>query len=68
VHRATVAAYDLPMHVPHGVDPEELITLFGRDKKAISGVTFVLDGPDGVEPVSGVDHDVLLDALGAVMA
>ena len=67
-HRATVAAYDLPMHVPTGVDLEELITLFGRDKKAVTGVTFVLDGPDGVEPVTGVQHDVLLESLGAVTA
>ena len=26
----------------------------GRDKKAIGGLTFVLDGPDGVEVVPGV--------------
>ena len=28
----------------------------GRDKKAIAGLTFVLDGPDGVEVVPGVDE------------
>jgi 5-deoxy-5-amino-3-dehydroquinate synthase len=65
-HRATVGAYDLPMHVPAGVDLEELVTLFGRDKKAVTGVTFVLDGPDGVEPVTGIDRDVILESLGAV--
>ncbi len=26
-----------------------------RDKKAVDGLTFVLDGPDGVEVVTGVD-------------
>ena len=31
-------------------------TLMGRDKKAIGGLTFVLDGPDGVEVVPGVDE------------
>ena len=27
----------------------------GRDKKALDGLTFVLDGPRGVELVAGVD-------------
>ena len=65
-HRATVAAYDLPMRIPDGVDPGELLPLFGRDKKAVRGVTFVLDGPNGVEPVTGVEERHLLDALEAV--
>ncbi|MCU1379019.1 MAG: aroB, partial [Acidimicrobiales bacterium] len=44
-HRATVAAYDLPMAIPPGIDADELLPLFARDKKAVRGVTFVLDGP-----------------------
>ena len=36
---------------------EALLTLMGRDKKAVGGLTFVLDGPDGVEVVAGVDPD-----------
>ena len=32
-------------------DAEELVTFMGRDKKAQQDLTFVLDGPDGVEPV-----------------
>jgi 5-deoxy-5-amino-3-dehydroquinate synthase len=32
------------------------VDLMGRDKKAIAGLTFVLDGPDGVEVVPGVDE------------
>jgi 5-deoxy-5-amino-3-dehydroquinate synthase len=27
----------------------------GRDKKAVRGLTFVLDGPDGIEVVPGVE-------------
>jgi len=65
-HRATVAAYDLPLSLPPGVDTEELMPLFARDKKAVRGVTFVLDGPDGVEPVSGVDERHVRDALEAI--
>jgi hypothetical protein len=32
----------------------ELVTFMGRDKKAQQDLTFVLDGPDGVEAVRGV--------------
>lgn len=65
-HRETVAAYDLPMRIPADLDVEDLLPLFARDKKAVRGVTFVLDGPDGVEPVTGIDDGVVRDALGAV--
>jgi 5-deoxy-5-amino-3-dehydroquinate synthase len=65
-HRATVAAYDLPMAIPAGIAAEELLGLFGRDKKAVRGVTFVLDGPSGVEPVSGIDERFVRDALEAI--
>lgn len=63
-HRRVVAAYDLGAQLPDGVDHDALIDLFGRDKKAIDGVTFVLDGPNGVEAVSGIERSVLSDALG----
>jgi 5-deoxy-5-amino-3-dehydroquinate synthase len=53
-HRKVVGAYDLPMNLPPGVEAAEVIALFARDKKAVDGVTFVLDGPDGVEPVTGI--------------
>ena len=62
-HRRVVGAYDLPMTVPPGHDLGELVDLFARDKKAIDGVTLVLDGADGVEPVVGIGRDLLLDAL-----
>ena len=65
-HRRVVGAYDLPAALPAGVDPEQLIELFGRDKKALDGVTFVLDGPRGVEPVSGVDPQAIHAAFDAM--
>jgi len=65
-HRRVVAAYDLPSSLPRGVDRDELVALFGRDKKAIDGVTFVLDGPRGLEPVSGVDRAAIDSALDAI--
>jgi 5-deoxy-5-amino-3-dehydroquinate synthase len=65
-HRAVVGGYDLPVSLPAGVDPTELVDLFARDKKAVGGLTFVLDGPRGVEPVKVDDRDLLLDALEAI--
>ncbi len=60
------AAYDLPVNLPDGADPDELVVLMGRDKKAIDGLTFVLDGPNGVEPVTGVDRADLDAAFEAI--
>jgi 5-deoxy-5-amino-3-dehydroquinate synthase len=40
-----------------------LLALMGRDKKAVDGLTFALDGPGGVEVVSGVDPDIARAAL-----
>ena len=65
-HRRVVGGYDLPMNLPPDVEPGELLALFSRDKKAVGGITFVLDGPRGVEPVKVNDRAVLLDALDAL--
>ena len=68
-HRRVVSSYDLPADLPAGVDAGALIALMARDKKATGGLTFVLDGPDGVEPVPGVaeaDVRAVLEAMGAV--
>jgi 5-deoxy-5-amino-3-dehydroquinate synthase len=65
-HRRVVAAYDLPSTLPLGLANDELVELMGRDKKALDGITFVLDGPDGVEQVTGVpraDIDAAIDAV-----
>jgi len=40
----------------------------GRDKKALAGPIFVLDGPDGVEPVRDVRRELVLEALAASVA
>lgn len=65
-HRRVVAAYDLPMTLPADLDRDELLTLFARDKKAIGGTTFVLDGPAGVEPVKVTDRSLLLAAFDSI--
>jgi 5-deoxy-5-amino-3-dehydroquinate synthase len=53
-HRRVIGSYDLPTDLPPGAGAEELLAFMGRDKKAQQDLTFVLDGPDGVEPVRGV--------------
>jgi len=65
-HIRVVEHYGLPTTVPAGFDSAEILALFARDKKAVDGITFVLDGPNGVEPVLVEDSAVLLDALEAV--
>ena len=65
-HRRVVAAYDLPGTLPLGLRTEELIALMGRDKKALDGLTFVLDGPSGVESVTGVPIEHIEDAIDAI--
>ena len=62
-HRRVVGAYDLPLTIPAGADPQELLAVMGRDKKAVAGLTFVLDGPSGVEVVPGVSEPDVRAAL-----
>jgi len=62
-HVRVVAGYGLPTTVPPGSDPAELVRLMSRDKKAVRGLTFVLDGPAGVEVVPGVDAGHVRDVL-----
>jgi 5-deoxy-5-amino-3-dehydroquinate synthase len=62
-HRSVVGGYDLPLALPPDSDETELVTLMTRDKKALEGLTFALDGPKGVELVSGVDAIVVHDTL-----
>ncbi len=54
-HHRVLADYGLAAGLPAGADVAALVTLMARDKKAVGGLTFALDGPDGVEVVPGVD-------------
>ena len=62
-HYQVLKGYDLPTGLPKEIDDEKLLALFLRDKKAIDGITMVLDGPNGVEPVASIHRAVLLAAL-----
>jgi 5-deoxy-5-amino-3-dehydroquinate synthase len=62
-HQNVLAAYGLPGTLPDGVDHDELVRVMARDKKAVDGLTFVLDGPSGVEVVPGVPESDVRMAL-----
>ncbi|MGE0727870.1 MAG: iron-containing alcohol dehydrogenase [Acidimicrobiia bacterium] len=72
-HYRVLRAYGLPDRLPEGIDVEELLQLMGRDKKALRGLTFVLErgspttGYD-VEVVEGVDADRVRAAFAAMAA
>ena len=65
-HRRVVAAYELPGSVPAELHDDDLMAALARDKKALDGLTFALDGPDGVEVVHDVDPDLVRSTLHAV--
>jgi 5-deoxy-5-amino-3-dehydroquinate synthase len=53
-HRKVIGSFDLPTDLPRAAAAEELLAFMARDKKAQRDLTFVLDGPAGVEAVRGV--------------
>jgi 5-deoxy-5-amino-3-dehydroquinate synthase len=62
-HERVLDTYELDARLPHGVDEAELIALMARDKKATNGLTFVLDGPVGIELVPDVPRDAVEKAF-----
>ncbi len=64
-YRVVSQAYGLGTALPAGLDDRRLVELMGRDKKALDGLTFVLDGPSGVEVVPDVAPAAVLEALAA---
>jgi 5-deoxy-5-amino-3-dehydroquinate synthase len=63
LHRRVVAGFDLSPDLPAGASAEQLLAFMARDKKARHDLTFVLDGPSGVEPVHGVGRDEVVATL-----
>ncbi|MFT7476667.1 MAG: 5-deoxy-5-amino-3-dehydroquinate synthase [Verrucomicrobiales bacterium] len=58
-HRRILAGYDLPMRPPGPPSFDSILPLLARDKKALDGITFILDGVDGCEVIVGVPEHVL---------
>ncbi|WP_019122447.1 3-dehydroquinate synthase [Brevibacillus massiliensis] len=61
--------YGLPTKWPAGIDPEEVLTAMGRDKKGVGGqLVLVLPQAIGkVEIVRNVDPDLVLQVMKAAM-
>ncbi|MGA1743015.1 MAG: 3-dehydroquinate synthase family protein [Ilumatobacteraceae bacterium] len=67
LHRRVIQQhYGLSVSVPTGIDRQRLVELMHNDKKAIDGLTFVLDGPHGIEVVRGVEASALDAAFTAL--
>jgi 5-deoxy-5-amino-3-dehydroquinate synthase len=63
-HEKLVGDYDLPSRLPEGSDPSALVAIMGRDKKVTSaGLSFVLDGPAGLQVVRNVPEQDVRAAL-----
>ena len=62
-HDATLAWFGLDATLPPGLPLDELLAAMARDKKAHHELTFVLDGPNGPEVVSGVAPDLVRSEL-----
>lgn len=55
--------YGLQVKLPGGCEQDSLIGLMAGDKKAINGLTFVLDGAAGIELVAGVSRENVVRAF-----
>ncbi len=61
-----VASLGLPTSAPPGLHADDLLAIMARDKKSGGGLTFVLDGPRGIERVDDPDPGAVRKALAAV--
>ena len=66
VHRKIVDGYGLPGSLPEGAQTDDLMAAMARDKKAVDGLTFALDGPTGIEVVASIDPGLVCDTLETV--
>ena len=65
-HRHIVESYGLPSVLPEKISEEDLLFAMTRDKKAVDGFTFVLDGPNGLEIVKGIEESLIKETLNKV--
>ncbi|MDQ3738503.1 MAG: 3-dehydroquinate synthase [Actinomycetota bacterium] len=64
--RVVVDVYGLDDALPADGHRDDLLTLMARDKKAIDGLTFVLDGGDGLEVVSAIPPSAVVETLASM--
>lgn len=55
--------YSLQTRMPDGLDIDALLAAMARDKKALNGLTFILDSPQGLEIVAGISAEVVRSEL-----
>lgn len=65
-HHDVVAHYGLPTALPPEVPVTTLVALMRLDKKATSGLAFVLDGPLGAELVRDIPERTVAETLDAM--
>ncbi len=65
-HEQLLRRLGLPVEAPPGLSGGELVALMHRDKKADGGLTFMLQGPHGVERVDDPDPTAVTKALAQV--
>jgi 3-dehydroquinate synthase len=61
-----VHALGLPTYAPPGLRADDLLAIMARDKKSAGALTFVLDGPNGIERVDAPDPGAVRKALAAI--
>ena len=64
-HRRVIAGYGLVDRLDASLANDDLLAAMGRDKKALDGRVFVLDGPNGVEQVADVPVELIVEAIDA---
>jgi len=55
--------YSLQTRMPTGLDIDQLMAAMARDKKALEGLTFILDSSQGLEIVANISPDVVRSEL-----
>jgi 5-deoxy-5-amino-3-dehydroquinate synthase len=55
--------YSLQTRMPAGLDIDALLAAMALDKKALNGLTFILDSPQGLEIVAGISAEVVRSEL-----
>lgn len=66
--RVVGAEYGLRTRPPEGLDAGELLQVMSKDKKALDGLTFVLDSARGPEVVSDVEARTVLAVLDSFLS
>jgi 3-dehydroquinate synthase len=65
-HERLLRGLGLPVEAPPGLSGAEVLALMHRDKKAEGGLTFMLQGPHGIERVDDPDPTAVTKALAQV--